>query len=221
MKALIFAAGRGERMRPLTDNVPKPLVKVAGKALIEYSIENLARSGFTDIVINVAYRGRQIIEHCGDGHRWGISIVYSNEGDTALETAGGIVKALSMLGNKAFIAVNSDVICDYPLAKLRQLNCDLAHLVMIPNPAHHPMGDFSLEQNGLLAEQGEEKFTFSGIGLYSPELFAGLKAEPLKLRPLFNAAMREQRISAELYLGRWHDIGSPKALAEFERNTAE
>lgn len=215
MKALIFAAGRGERMRPLTDTTPKPLLKVAGKALIEYSLENLARAGFHDIVINVAYLGRQIMAHCGDGSRWGLSIVYSDEGDTALETAGGIVKALPLLGDQPFLAINSDVICDYPLAQLRGKSFELAHLVMIANPPHHPLGDFSLGSNGLLAEQGEQKLTFSGIGVYRPQMFAGLPAEPLKLRPLFNAAMQARKLSGEYFQGLWKDIGTPKALEEF------
>lgn len=217
MKALIFAAGRGERMRPLTDTTPKPLLQAGGKALIEYSIENLAKAGFRDIVINVAYLGRQIIDYCGDGSRWGVSIVYSDEGDTALETAGGIVKALPLLGDQPFVAVNSDVICDYPLAELRQRQFDLAHLVMIANPPHHPLGDFSLDDNGLLSEQGEDKLTFSGIGIYRPEMFAGLSAEPLKLRPLIDAGMRDQRISGELFSGLWVDIGTPERLAEVDK----
>jgi len=216
MKALIFAAGRGERMRPLTDNTPKPLLKVAGKALIEYSLENLAKTGFNDIVINVAYLGWQIIDYCGDGSRWGVSIVYSDEGDSALETAGGIVKALPLLGHQPFLAINSDVICDYPLQNLRDRPFDLAHLVMVGNPPHHLLGDFGLSPDGHLSEQGEDKLTFSGIGLYRPEMFAGLSVEPLKLRPLFNAAMRDQRISGELFSGLWLDIGTPERLSELD-----
>lgn len=217
MKALIFAAGRGERMRPLTDTTPKPLLKVGGKALIEYSLENLAHAGFRHIVINVAYLGQQIMAYCGDGSRWGVSISYSDEGDTALETAGGIVKALPLLGDEAFLAINSDIICDYPLATLRDSRFDLAHLVMIDNPPHHPQGDFSLDHSGCLTEQGEEKLTFSGIGLYRPQMFAGLPTgQPLKLRSLFNAAMREQRISGEHYRGAWKDVGTPSVLAELD-----
>lgn len=213
MKALIFAAGRGERMRPLTDTTPKPLLKFNGKVLIEYVLENLVSAGFADIVINVAYLGQQIIDFCGDGSRWGVSIVYSDEGEAALETAGGIVKALPLLGNQPFLAINSDVVCDYPLAQLRDRSFDLAHLVMVANPAHHPLGDFSLDSGGLLSEQGEAKLTFSGIGLYRPEMFAGLPVgQALKLRPLFNEAMKRQRISGEHYRGVWRDIGTPQAL---------
>jgi MurNAc alpha-1-phosphate uridylyltransferase len=216
MKALVFAAGRGERMRPLTDTTPKPLLKAGGKALIEYSIENLAKAGFRDVVINVAYLGQQIIDYCGDGSRWGVSIAYSDEGDTALETAGGIVKALPLLGQQPFLAINSDIICDYPLAQLRGRQFDLAHLVMIDNPPHHPQGDFSLDSTGLLSEQGDNKLTFSGIGLYRPELFAGLSVEPMKLRPVFNAAMQSQRISGERFTGTWIDIGTPERLNELD-----
>lgn len=221
MKALIFAAGRGERMRPLTDTTPKPLLKLNGKALIEYALENLATAGFSEVVINVAYLGQQIIEFCADGSRWGVAIEYSDEGSAALETAGGIVKALPMLGDQPFLAINSDVVCDYPLASLRDKSFDLAHLVMIANPPHHPQGDFSLDANGHLSEQGDSKLTFSGIGLYRPQMFAGLVAgQALKLRPLFNAGMREQRISGEHYRGAWRDIGTPQALLDQQASVA-
>ncbi len=216
MKALIFAAGRGERMRPLTDHTPKPLLKVAGKPLIECSIVNLANAGFDDIVINVAYLGQQIKEFCGDGERWSVSIHYSDEGDTALETAGGIAKALPLLGEGRFLAINSDIVCDYPLATLRDKSFDLAHLVMINNPAHHPQGDFSLDCNGCLSESGEEKLTFSGIGIYNSALFVGIPHEPLKLRPVLSQAMTECRISGEKFDGHWLDIGTPERLRELD-----
>lgn len=212
MKAMILAAGRGERMRHLTEHTPKPLLRVGGKALIEYSIENLASAGFRDIVINVAYLGRQIVEFCGDGRQWGVRIAYSDEGDRALETAGGIAKALPLLGDRPFLVVNSDIVCGFPLANLRGQVIDLAHLVLIDNPPHHPDGDFSLDDNGLLAEQGGEKFTFSGIGVYHPALFAGIPPEPLKLRPVLNQAMRDRRVSGEKFDGLWRDIGTPERL---------
>lgn len=212
MKAMILAAGRGERMRPLTDVTPKPLLKVGDKTLIEFSLENLANAGFYDVVINVAYLGRQIVSFCGDGSRWGLSIQYSDEGETALETAGGIAKALPLLGDQPFLVINADVICDYPLARLRGIEFDLAHLVMIPNPPHHPAGDFSIKPNGLLVEGGDGALTFSGIGLYHPKLFDGVTAEPLKLRPVLNRAMSENRVSGEPYDGLWLDIGTPERL---------
>ena len=216
MKAMIFAAGRGERMRPLTDATPKPLLKVADKALIEYSLENLKTSGFETVVINIAYLGQQIRDFCGDGSRWGVSIEYSDEGDVALETAGGIAKALPLLGDAPFLAVNSDIVCDYPLAMLRDKVVDLAHLVMINNPPHHPLGDFGLDPRGLLSQEEGEKLTFSGIGVYRPELFAGVSAQPLKLRPVLDQAIQRQQISGEKFGGVWIDIGTPERLMAIE-----
>ena len=215
MKAMILAAGRGERMRHLTENTPKPLLKVAGKALIEYSLEGLANAGFTEIVINVAYLGQQIQDYCGDGRRWGVSIRYSDEGETALETAGGIAKALPLLGEKPFLVVNADILFDYPLAELRNKSIAWAHLIMIDNPPHHPQGDFCLQTDGILSEQGEPTFTFSGIGIYHPAMFADVPVgEPLKLRPLLNAGMQQRRISGEYFNGLWLDIGTPERLQE-------
>lgn len=215
MKAMILAAGRGERMRHLTDNTPKPLLKADGKALIEYSLEQLVQARFTEIVINVAYLGEQIKAFCGDGSRWGVSIDYSDEGETALETAGGIAKALPLLGPEPFMVVNADILFDYPLAALRDKPVDWAHLVMIDNPLHHPQGDFCLQADGLLSEQGEPKFTFSGIGVYNPAMFAGVPVgKPLKLRPLLNAGMQQRRISGEYFNGLWLDVGTPERLQE-------
>lgn len=212
---MILAAGRGERMRPLTDVTPKPLLKVAGKALIEYGLENLAKAGFTDIVINVAHLGQQIKTYCGDGSRWQVSIQYSDEGETALETAGGIAKALPLLGDKPFLVVNADVLSDYPLLGLRGRAIDLAHLVLIDNPSHHPQGDFCLHDSGLLSEQGQEKLTFSGIGVYHPALFAEVQPDQaLKLRPVLNQAMQQGKVSGERYSGLWLDIGTPQRLQE-------
>lgn len=214
MKAMILAAGRGERMRPLTDLTPKPLLKVAGKALIEYSLENLLNGGFKDVVINVAHLGQQIKDFCGDGSRWQINIQYSDEGDMALETAGGIAKALPLLGEQPFVVINADIICDFPTGKLRQQPFDLAHLVLIDNPPHHPQGDFHLDAAGLLSEQGQPKFTFSGIGIYQPRLFANLPIAPMKLRPLLNQAMLQQQVSGQHHAGLWLDIGTPDRLQE-------
>lgn len=223
MKAMILAAGRGERMRPLTDHTPKPLLKTGGKALIDYTLENLANAGFQEIVINIAHLGEQIKEHCGDGQRWQVSIVYSDEGETALETAGGIAKALPLLGDQPFLALNADVICDYPLAELRVKEVDLAHLVMIDNPPHHPEGDFSLNSSGILSEQGSHKLTYSGIGVYHPKLFDNIPVAPLKLRPVLNQAIRDQRVSGEQFSGMWMDIGTParlQSLAEWVKAPA-
>lgn len=215
MKAMILAAGRGERMQPLTNTTPKPLLKVAGKPLIAYCIENLVTAGFTQLVINLSHLGQQIQAYCGDGSQWGAEISYSDEGETALETAGGIAYALPLLGHQPFLVINADIICDYPLAELRNKSFDLAHLVLIDNPPHHPEGDFSLTQ-GLLSETGDEKFTFSGIGIYHPDLFKDIAFGSLKLRPVLNQAMEEKRISGEKFNGLWMDIGTPERLSEIE-----
>lgn len=212
MKAMILAAGRGERMRPLTDHTPKPLLPVAGKPLIEYTLNSLVAAGFVDIVINIAHLGKQIADTLGDGGRYGANIRYSDEGDSALETAGGIVKALPLLGEEPFLVVNGDVACDFPLASLRNKSVDLAHLVLIDNPDHHPHGDFSIDRHALLSQQGECKRTYSGIGVYHPRLFAGLEPGILKLRPLLNEGMEQGRISGQYHRGFWMDVGTPERL---------
>lgn len=220
MKAMILAAGKGERMRPLTDITPKPLLKAAGKTLIEYNIENLVAAGFTEIVINVAYLGQQIKDYCGDGQRWNASIVYSDEGNAALETAGGIVKALPLLGDRPFLVINADIVCDYPLHRLHGVAVDQAHLVMIDNPAHHPLGDFVLAADGCLSNCGSEKLTFSGIGVYHPQLFQDVPVGPLKLRPILDEAIAERRISGEKFSGLWLDIGTPERLQALDGRLA-
>ncbi len=220
MKAMILAAGRGDRMRPLTDTVPKPLLKVAGKPLIQYSIENLVAAGFTELVINVAYLGEQIIQTLGDGSQFGASIVYSPEGEEGLETAGGIIHALPLLGSEPFLVLNSDVACDFPLAQLKQTPKGLAHLVFIPNPEHHPEGDFSLGDDGIMCLEGQNKCTFSGIGVYKPELFASVPEGKLKLRPLLEQAMANGLISGEKFTGFWMDIGTAERLQALERHIA-
>ncbi len=215
MKAMILAAGRGERMGALTDLTPKPLLSLAGKALIEYSLESLSQAGFKDIVINVAYRGQQIMDYCGDGRRWQVSLQYSDEGNIALETAGGIAKALPLLGEQPFLVVNADIVFDYALANLRCIPIDLAHLVLIKNPPHHPGGDFHLDQQARISEHGPDKLTFSGIGVYHPDLFkAVVPCQPLKLRPVLNQAMQQGKVSGELFSGLWQDIGTPQRLQE-------
>lgn len=215
MKAMILAAGRGERMQPLTLTQPKPLLCAAGKPLIEHCIENLVKAGFVEIVINLSHLGHLIKDFCQNGDRWGAQIAYSDEGETPLETAGGIAFALHRLGPEPFLVINADIICDYPLANLHHQSIDLAHLVMIQNPPHHPQGDFAIS-NGLLTNSGQQKLTFSGIGVYHPDLFFGIKPEPLKMRPILNQAIDKSRISGELYNGLWMDIGTPERLKEID-----
>lgn len=218
MKAMILAAGRGERMRPLTDRTPKPLLPVAGKPLIVWHLERLARAGFREIVINHAHLGDQIEALLDDGAAWGMSIRYSPEPPGALETAGGIASALPLLGDEPFLVVNGDIWCDYDFtraaANLRSE--DLAHLVLIPNPAHHPAGDFVLTA-GRVAAEGEPRFTFAGIGIYRPALFADVeRGKPAKLAPLLHAAMAAGKVGGELHGGRWVDVGTPQRLAELD-----
>ncbi|CAG0971975.1 N-acetyl-alpha-D-muramate 1-phosphate uridylyltransferase [Rhodocyclaceae bacterium] len=215
---MILAAGRGERMRPLTDRTPKPLLPVAGKPLIVWHLERLARAGFRDIVINHAHLGDQIEALLDDGAAWGLSIRYSEEPPGALETAGGIANALPLLGDAPFLVVNGDIWCDYDFAGAASTlqADDLAHLVMIANPAHHPGGDFALA-GGRVAADGTERLTFSGIGIYRPQLFAAVeRGKPAKLAPLLRTAMAEGRVSGEVHPGRWVDVGTPARLTELD-----
>jgi MurNAc alpha-1-phosphate uridylyltransferase len=217
MKAMILAAGLGKRMRPLTDHCPKPLLQVGGKALIEYHLEALVAAGVTDIVINHAYLGEQIEAALGDGQRYGARIVYSSETEP-LETAGGIMRALPLLGDAPFIVINGDIWTDYPLAALVDKPVELAHLVMVNNPAHNPDGDMSLAVDGSLRREGPgQRCTFAGISVLSPALFAGFEAQaaiPL-LQPLL-PAMRRGAVSGERFDGRWVDVGTPERLAALD-----
>lgn len=216
MKAMILAAGRGERMRPLTDHTPKPLLAAAGKPLIEHTITQLVAAGFHEIVINHAHLGRQIEERLGDGRRFGAAIRYSPEGEEGLETAGGIINALPLLGDGAFLVVNGDIATGFPFAELKSLSIDLAHLVLVDNPEHNRQGDFSLDSAGNIVGDGVEKLTFSGIGLYRPELFNNMPVGKSKLAPLLRAAMSERRISGQKFDGFWMDIGTPQRLKELD-----
>ncbi|MCW8953572.1 MAG: nucleotidyltransferase family protein [Sulfurimonas sp.] len=217
MKAMILAAGRGERMRPLTDHTPKPLLKVHGKALIVHHIEKLSCLGFDEIVINIAHLGYKIPETLGDGSKWGVNLVYSDEQNSgALESAGGIIKALAFFGNDTFLVVNGDIFCDYEFDSSFELGDNLAHLILVPNPKHNPDGDFALKDERVL-NNGEEKFTFSGIGYYSPKLFEGLRAEKSALAPLLHKAIDKSSVSGNLHVGIWHDIGTPQRLEAANR----
>ncbi|MDD1631059.1 MAG: nucleotidyltransferase family protein [Methylococcaceae bacterium] len=214
MKAMILAAGRGERMRPLTDYIPKPLLPVAGKTIIEHTINQLISEGFNDIIINHAHLGQQIEDHLGNGQQYGANIQYSPEGDQALETAGGIINALPLLGDEVFLVVNGDIATDFPFAELKNLTIDLAHLVLVDNPEHHPQGDFGLDNTGKVIENCREKLTFSGIGLYRPELFSNTPPGSSKLGPLLRQAIANQRVSGQKFAGFWMDIGTPERLQE-------
>ena len=220
MKAMILAAGRGERMRPLTDNIPKPLLKVAGKMLIEYHLEKLQAANISEIVINHAWLGDKIEQALGDGSRYGLNITYSAEKE-ALETAGGIINALPLLRNAdnqadAFIVINGDIYCDYDFSKLPSSLSNLAHLVLVNNPQHHPEGDFSLTTSGAVEQDGQSKQTFSGIGVYHPDLFEGYQNGKLALAPILREAMAQHMVTGESYQGVWHDIGTPERLNELD-----
>ena len=216
MKAMILAAGRGERMRPLTDHTPKPLLKVADKALIEYHIEGLVRAGYADIIINHAWLGEQFEQVLGDGKTYGAHLMYSPEGATALETGGGIFKALPLLGAEPFVVVNGDVWTDYPFTRLPRTMTTLAHLVLVPNPPQHPQGDFFFA-DGALQETGTTKLTFSGIGMYRAELFTGCREGAFPLAPLLRAVIAQGRASGEQYEGAWYDIGTPERMEQLDR----
>ncbi|MBD3808263.1 MAG: nucleotidyltransferase family protein [Epsilonproteobacteria bacterium] len=214
-KAMILAAGRGERMRPLTDIMPKPLLKVGGKPLIVWHIEKLANAGFEEIVINIAHLGYKIPEALGDGSQWGVKLHFSDEqNEGALESAGGIIKALPFFENQPFLVVNGDVWSDYEFDNNFKLDEGLsAHLILVPNPKHNPNGDFALK-NGMVLEFGETKLTFSGIGYYSPTLFNGLEYGKRALGEVLRDTMKYDAVSGEVYNGMWRDIGTPERLEE-------
>lgn len=220
MKAMILAAGRGERMRPLTDHTPKPLLQVCGKPLIVWHLERLAQAGFKEVVINYAHLGQQIEDALGNGSQWGLHIQYSPE-EAALETAGGIANALTLLGGEPFLVVNGDVFTDIDFSKIHLVAGNLAHLVLIDNPPQHAQGDFVFE-DGSVKSEGVNKLTFSGIGVYHPDLFVDIpRGEPAKLAPLIRKAIAEKRASAEHFQGMWHDIGTPERLAALNRQLTD
>ena len=212
MKAMVLAAGRGERLRPLTDKTPKPLLEVRGKPLIVHHLERLRDAGITHIVINTSWLAEQIQFALGDGSTYGVSIQYSYEGPEPLETGGGIFKALPLLGREPFMVVNGDIFTDFPFETLKhRLKADfLAHLVMVPNPQHHPKGDFHLSPVGHLRMEGEPKLTYSGIGVYKAAFFKECRAGKFALLPLFQDAMRQEALSGEQYSGAWSDVGRPE-----------
>ncbi|MEQ1597786.1 MAG: N-acetylmuramate alpha-1-phosphate uridylyltransferase MurU [Methylotenera sp.] len=229
MKAMILAAGRGERMRPLTEHTPKPLLKVGGKPLIVWHLERLAKAGFKEIVINHAHLGAQIESTLGNGAAWGVSIAYSPE-KVALETAGGIANAMDLLGNAPFLVVNGDIYTEIDFKSTAlQANTHAgaghvlksAHLVLIDNPPQHPNGDFAIEA-GNLAHTGKQMLTFSGVGVYHPSLFAEIvKGEAAKLAPLLRNAIDNKAATAQYYQGVWHDIGTPERLQQLDEKLSK
>jgi MurNAc alpha-1-phosphate uridylyltransferase len=219
MSAMVLAAGRGERMRPLTDRAPKPLLRVGGKRLIEYHLERLAAGGFREVVINTAWLGDMIPAVLGSGGQYGLAITYSHERPDALETGGGIFQALPLLGSGPFLLVNGDVWTDIDLGALRRAPPDgsLAHLVLVRNPPQHARGDFCLDAVGtqwaLLSEGEGLRHTYSGVGIYRPEFFEGCQPGKFPLLPLLRRAISQRALSGELHTGRWYDVGTPERLA--------
>lgn len=215
MRAMILAAGRGERMGPLTDQVPKPLLPVGGKPLIVHHIEALARAGFFELVVNHAHLGERIEAALGNGRRWGVRIAYSAEG-RALETGGGILKALPLLGPEPFAVINGDIWTDYDYGRLPAAPEGLAHLVLVDNPEHHATGDFTLVDKRA-GNAGSPRYTFSGIGVYRQALFDGCEPGAFPLAPLLRSACDRDAVSAEYYPGLWTDVGTPQRLARIEQ----
>ncbi|MBI4742572.1 MAG: nucleotidyltransferase family protein [Betaproteobacteria bacterium] len=222
MKAMILAAGRGERMRPLTDTMPKPLLRAGGKPLVVWHLERLAAAGFREVVINRAHLGEQMVSALGDGGDFGLSIAWSAEPPGALETGGGIARALPLLGDQAFLAVNGDIWCDWDFARARGIAAGGtgAHLVFVDNPPHHPGGDFCLD-GGIVRDAAGgigKVLTYAGIGVFSPAFFSAVpRGAAMKLRPLLDAAIAREEISGERHAGRWFDVGTPQRLAELDR----
>lgn len=214
--ALIFAAGRGERMRPLSDATPKPLLRVGGKRLIEWHLEKLARRGVRDVTINTSHLAEQFPAALGDGARWNLRIAYSYEGPEPLETGGGMRRALALLGDAPFLAVNGDVWTDFDFAALPDEPDGLAHLVVVDNPPQHAQGDFVL-RNARLHDEAAPRLTFAGIGVYRPELVAALEPGRFSMVPSLRAAMRAGQVGGQHHLGRWTDVGTPQRLAELDR----
>lgn len=216
MKCMLLSAGLGKRMRPLTHQIPKPLIELAGKSLIEHHLTRLKSAGYREIVINLSHLGDMIQRKLGDGGRYGVHIEYSHEGEHPLGTAGGIVHALPLLGDKPFLVISSDIWCDHPLS-FPDLVHDMAHLVLVDNPAHHPNGDFSYESRKVSSSAGNF-LTFSGIGIFKPELFKKHAVEQTALAPVLHSAITREKVSAEHYAGTWFDIGTPERLREAEHH---
>jgi len=216
MRAMILAAGRGERLRPLTDTTPKPLLEVGGRPLIGHHLAALAAAGFREVVINLSHLGERIRAALGDGSAYGLNIHYSDEPPGALDTGGGIRQALPLLGESPFAVINGDVFTDYPLARLRAIKCDHAHLVLVANPTHNPDGDFGL-QGGYVSVDARPRCTFSGICVYHPRFFESAASGRFSVVPMLREAMAKRQVTGEIYAGAWHDIGTPERLESLRK----
>lgn len=208
---MILAAGRGERLRPLTDETPKSLVEVGGRSLLERHLDHVKAAGIETVVINLGWLGDRIVERVGSGRRHGLEVIYSQEGDNILETGGGIFKALPTLGNGPFVVINADIFTDMPVPEVTLADDQLGHLVMVPSPEYRAGGDFDIEE-GLIRNSSDQSLTFSGVAIYRPQLFDGCEPGRFPLTPLLRAAAEEGRLSGSLYEGLWADIGTPERL---------
>ena len=213
MKAMILAAGRGKRLRPLTDTTPKSLVEVCGQSLLERHLENIHRAGIEDVVINLGWLGEKIIDRIGTGSNYGMNVVYSDEADDVLETGGGIHKALPLLGDDPFLVVNADIHTDMPVPDVSLPSEDMGHLVLVPSPSYRDGGDFDIE-NGRLQNGDSQALTFSGVAVYRPAFFAGCEAGRFSIVPMLREAADQNLLGGSLYQGHWADVGTPERLAE-------
>ncbi len=220
MRAMILAAGRGERLRPYTDHTPKPLLDVAGQPLIFHHLDALARAGFRNIVINLGYLGHQLQEAIGDGSNWGINIHYSQEPEDALETGGGIAKALPLLGSDPFLVVNGDIYCDFSFARMRAIKCDYAHLVMVPVPDWKNGSDFAL-RSGRIYSEGEPGYTYCGISVYHPRFFDGCAKGRWSVVPLLTDTIEKHLVTGEIHHGQWHEVGTVSRFELLRESTSK